>query len=559
MADAAKHVASAAVKLNGRAIEMEHVERIEVRNFVGLPDMATVHIANAEGDEVQSKTPKIGDPVEISLGGVEASSPTAVFTGEVVACEYEFSSKAAMICLRAYDKSHRMHRNRRSATYQDMTLSDVVQKVAAANGLTVGKLDSTATVHPHLQQSMESDLDFVQRLAAMENQEFGVAEGKVFLRKRANGGGKVPTCAWRENAISFKPRVTAAQQHDKVKVQSYDPVQKKSILGEATAPGGIPEIARTVREQSAAFGASELLVADKIATTQAEATTLAQSLMDKLASGSFEAEGIMQGDPAVTAGGTLKLKGFGKQFDGDHQLSSVTHVYGHGDFRTRFAISGRNPRTLTDVMRPKSERDWTTGLVIGIVTNIEDKEKLGRVRVKFAALGDQIESTWARVAAPGAGGGAGMSFLPQVNDEVVVAFEHGDTRRPIVLGALHNTIDKPHASMRGDKDGGSLVVYGRKDAEINVQKQLVIAAKEHMTIKVDRGSGGAGDYKLETADKLEVKAGTTVTLESTGAFTLKSSAGINIESTGPLKLKGATVDIEASATVNVRGSLINLG
>jgi uncharacterized protein involved in type VI secretion and phage assembly len=559
MADAEKHVASAAVRLGGQALEMEHVEKIEVRNFVGLPDMATVQLANPEGDEVAARTPRIGDAVEIRLGGVAASAPSTVFTGEVVACEYEFSTSTAMICLRAYDKSHRMHRNRRSATFQDMTLSDVVGKVAQANGLPVGTVESTPTVHAHLQQSMESDLDFVQRLAAAENHEFGVADGKVFLRRRANGAGPTPTCAWRENALSFKPRVTAAQQHDKVKVSSYDPAQKKTVVGEATTPAGISALAQQVRREGASFGSSELLVADRIVTTQAEAQALAQSVMDKLASGSFEAEGIMHGDPAVKAGGTLALKGFGKQFDGDQHLSAVTHVYGHGDYRTRFSISGRNPRTLTDAMRPKSERDWTSGLVIGLVTNIEDKEQLGRVRVKFTALGDQIESTWARVAGPGAGPGAGMSFLPQVGDEVVVAFEHGDTRRPVVLGALHNAIDKPDEKMRGDKDGGSLVVYGRKDAAINLQKQLVIEAKEHMTLKVGPGPDGRGDHKLDAADAIEIKAGTTITLEGTGAVTIKSSAGINVEAAGPLKLKGATVDIEASATVNVKGSLINLG
>ena len=68
-------------------------------------------------------------------------------------------------------------------------------------------------------------------------------------------------------------------------------------------------------------------------------------------------------------------------------MTSVTHVYGHGDFRTRFAISGRNPRTLSDVMRPKAERDWNAGLVIGLVTNIQDPESLGRVRVQVPDAG----------------------------------------------------------------------------------------------------------------------------------------------------------------------------
>jgi phage protein D/phage baseplate assembly protein gpV len=554
--DAQKHVASASIKVKGARLELEDmdaIEKIEVRNFVGLPDVATIRMADPQGRHVGDPPFFIGDEIEIQLGGIEASSPTSVFSGEVVAFEPEFTHSAALICVRAYDKSHRLHRNRRSATFQDMTLTDVVRKLVGDNALPSGTIESTPTVHPFLQQSMETDLDFINRLAAMENCEFGFSAGKAFLQQRRNGAGAVPTLSWKENAKSFKPRMTAAQQHDKVRVASYDPKSRKAVVGEATEPGAIPGAAKEARDKASSFGASELLVADRIANSADEARTIAQSTLDKLASGSFEADGVMEGDPAVKAGGKLKLAGFGR-FDGEHHLSSVTHVYGHGDFRTRFAISGRNPRTLTDVMRPKAERAWTAGLVVGIVTNINDPESLGRVRVKFPSLGDDIEGGWARVALVGAGKNAGMSFMPQLDDEVVVGFEHGDTRRPVVLGALHNGVDKPHAKMRGDQDGGSLVVYGRKDGEINLQKQLVITAKEHMVIKVD-----SGDYKLEASDKLEVKAGSTIKLESTGEMTLKSTAGITLEASGPLKLKGATVDIEASATVNVKGSLINIG
>jgi uncharacterized protein involved in type VI secretion and phage assembly len=558
---AEKHVASASIKVKGRPLDpedMDHVEKIEVRNFVGLPDMATIRMADPEGRHVTDPPFFIGDEIEIMLGDLEAANPSAVFTGEIVTFEPEFTTAAATIAVRAYDKSHRLHRNRRSATFQDMTLSDVVQKVVAENGLQTGTIDSTSTVHPFLQQSMESDLDFINRLAALENCEFGFAEGRAFLQQQRNGGGTVPTLSWRENVKSFKPRMSAAQQHDKVKVSSYDPVSRKAVVGEATQPGALARAAQEVRDKASTFGASELLVSDRVANTADEARTIAQSTLDKLASGSFEAEGTMEGDPAVKAGGKLKLEGFGR-FDGEHHLTSVTHVYGHGDFRTRFAISGRNPRTLTDVMRPKAERDWTSGLVIGIVTNIQDPESLGRVRVKFPTLGDSIEGIWARIALTGAGPDAGMSFLPQIDDEVVVGFEHGDTRRPVVLGALHNSVDKPHEKMRGQQDGGSLVIYGRQDAEIDLKKQLVIHAKDAMTVTIDGGSDGQGDYKQENAGAFELKAGTTMKIESTGELTIKSSAGITVDATGPLKLKGATVDIEASATVNVKGSLINIG
>jgi uncharacterized protein involved in type VI secretion and phage assembly len=559
---AREHVASASIKVKGAPLkpeDMDHVEKIEVRNFRGLPDMATIRMADPEGKHVSNPPFFIGDEIEIRLGDLTAASPAPVFVGEIVSYEPEFTSASAILSVRAYDKSHRMHRNRRSQTFQDQTVADVVRKVIGQNGLSAGTIDSTSTVHKHLQQSMESDLDFISRLAASENCEVGVSEGKVFLQKQSNGSGPVPTAAWRKNVKSFKPRMTASQQHDKVKVSSYDPAKKQAVVGEATEPGGLSAPAKEARDKGKSFGSSELLVADRIANNPSEAKTLAQSTLDKLASGSFEAEGVMEGDPAVKPGGKLKLEGFGR-FDGEHHLSSVTHVYGHGDFRTRFAISGRNPRTLTDVMRPKNERDWTQGLVIGIVTNNKDPEKLGRVRVKFTALGDNIESTWARIALPGAGKNAGMAFVPMVGDEVVCGFEQGDTRRPVILGAMHNSMDKPHQKMEGDPDGGSLVVYGRKDAEINTQKKLVIAAKEKMELTVE------GDYKLQPSQKIEIKAGSTISIEGTGAITIKSDAtidvkgtNVNVEAAAALKLKGATVDVQGSGPVNIKGAIINIG
>ena len=388
-----KHVASASIKVAGQRLDQQHmdnVEKIEVRNFVGLPDMATIRLTDPEGRLVTDPPFFIGDEIEIALGDVDAAAPSAVFTGEVVTFEPEFTTSAATISVRAYDKSHRLHRNRRSATFQDMTLSDVVQKVVGENGLQAGTIDSTPTVHPFLQQSMESDLDFINRLAALENCEFGVLRGQGVPADAAQRRRRRPDAGVaqeRQVVQAAHERVAAARQGQGLELRPGQPRRRSSARRPSRA--AIPRAAQEVRDKAASFGASELLVSDRVANTADEARTIAQSTLDKLAGGSFEAEGTMDGNPAVKAGGKLKLEGFGRFFDGEHSLTSVTHVYGHGDFRTRFAISGRNPRTLTDVMRPKAERDWGAGgLVIGLVTNIQDPESLGRVRVKFPTLGD---------------------------------------------------------------------------------------------------------------------------------------------------------------------------
>lgn len=83
------------------------------------------------------------------------------------------------------------------------------------------------------------------------------------------------------------------------------------------------------------------------------------------------------------------------------------------------------------------------GLVIGIVTNNQDPDKLGRLKVKFPWLSDEVESDWARAAYPMAGPSRGFWWMPEIDDEVLVGFQHGDPSYPFVIGSLYNGVDKP--------------------------------------------------------------------------------------------------------------------
>ena len=86
--------------------------------------------------------------------------------------------------------------------------------------------------------------------------------------------------------------------------------------------------------------------------------------------------------------------------------------------------------------------DKQNGIVIGLVKSLEDPEDLGRVRVEYPYLGDQ-QSYWARMVSFMAGGDRGARFIPEPQDEVLVAFEQGDPRRPYILGALWSKTDVP--------------------------------------------------------------------------------------------------------------------
>ncbi len=109
---------------------------------------------------------------------------------------------------------------------------------------------------------------------------------------------------------------------------------------------------------------------------------------------------------------------------------------------------------LDAIARPMgadSDRGKIYGAVVGVVSNLADPDSLGRVKLKFPWLKEDDESRWARVVSFMAGPSRGAVFRPEVGDEVLVLFEHGDMRFPYVVGSIWNGTDKPPGE-RGKDD-----------------------------------------------------------------------------------------------------------
>lgn len=202
------------------------------------------------------------------------------------------------------------------------------------------------------------------------------------------------------------------------------------------------------------------------------------------------------------------------------------------------------------------ETERIHGVVIGIVTNNQDPEGLGRVKLRFPWLSSDHESGWARVAAPMAGNDRGFYTLPEVDDEVLVAFEHGRMDYPYVLGALWNGKDKPPAS--NDDGKNNVRVFKSRSGHIvrlddtdGSEKIEIVDAKGKQSLVFDT----AASTITLTADK-------DVVIESkNGMVKLTGKKGVEITAPdGAGKLEsGKDLDIKSSGgQVNVKGSAINL-
>lgn len=203
---------------------------------------------------------------------------------------------------------------------------------------------------------------------------------------------------------------------------------------------------------------------------------------------------------------------------------------------------------------PRRERDaYISGVVVGIVTNNRDPDGMGRIKVRLPALSDTDESNWARIAAPMAGKDRGVYLLPEIDDEVLVAFEHGNPSSPFILGALWNGQDPPPSQNEDGKNDVRVIksrsghVIRLTDKENEEKIEITDSKGNSLTfdtanklIKIDSSQ----DITLSAANgtiKLDAKA---IEIASSGAVTIEAHSSLDMTAaTGAMTLKGNPIDL----------------
>jgi uncharacterized protein involved in type VI secretion and phage assembly len=188
-----------------------------------------------------------------------------------------------------------------------------------------------------------------------------------------------------------------------------------------------------------------------------------------------------------------------------------------------------------------------SGVLVGIVTNNKDPDGLGRVKVRFPSRDSNDESFWARQVSLMAGGNRGTYFLPEVDDEVLVAFENGDIEHPYIIGALWNGKDKPPQS-NSDGKNNVRAIRSRSGHEIlfnddsqGKQEKLVIKTNSGHTITLDDASG---QEKIEIKDK---SGSNSIVINS-------MEKSITIKSDMKLSFKSQMIEIEAQGMMTIKSS-----
>ncbi|MFE9566805.1 VgrG-related protein [Streptomyces sp. NPDC006487] len=598
------------------------VIRVVVDTHRHLPDMFEITFEDEAGLAAQELT--VGHQVEIRSGADPLSSPPLI-RGEITSLEAVCEDMMTYVVVRGYDLSHVLQRARRTRTYVNTKDSDIARRIAAEAKLEIGAVDDTKYVHRHLVQIAQTDWDFLQARARANGFEVGVT-GKKFHFGRAPGAaapaagkkpsglsgtldaaasaagaGAPPVLTFRDNLISFLPRLSAPQAlPTQVEVRTWD--EERTDVVVATAPvqpvtpgpaagkgaaaalaGGLPGAGKL----GGLTGAQDAyLLVDRPVGAGADiavaAEALAMGVAERVGAASAEAEGRSFGDSAIQAGRTVQVEGVPKPFCGDWAVTNARHTFceDEGGYYTEFFVTGGDDRSLPGAA-PARDDDAdrrARGMMCGIVTSVADPTGRNRVKLRLPLLAPDFETDWVRVVQPGGNKGAVM-FVPEVGDEVLVAFEWDDVNRPVVIGGMRNgastlALGGPAVERKGETASvmrrGLVSSSGSRLAFVEIppnrsplmeQSAIVLATQANdMGLTIDKTTGqvqllckpqtgkgknrGAVVITTDGSGTVTIDAGPKGAVNVTGAdISVNASKKLSLQSNGELEIKGAKVKV----------------
>jgi phage protein D/phage baseplate assembly protein gpV len=549
------------------------VEQVVVDDSRTLPDMFMLRFRDPQHEVLEKAGLTLGAKVKIFGGPVGGEAKILLISGEVTGLEAEIDETGTHVVARGYDVTHRLQRGRNTRTFVDTSEGEIVRRIASQAGIDLGEIEDPPTTHALVSQANQSDYDFLRGRAREIGFDLAVRGDKLYFQQpiessSAPAAGTLQTdsplaLVLGANLNAFMPRITAAEQVNEVEVRGWDPDTQQTVLATAQAATTSVTLGDATPATAASSFASEskFVLGDRPLTKSDEVQRVADAVAEQIGSAFAEADGIADGDPTLRAGTAISVAGVGHPFEGRYTVTASRHVIGPGGYRTHFTVSGRQERSLLGLASSgETSGDASAGgapiygVVIGIVSDCDDPQKQGRVKLKLPWLSDDYASDWARIVGAGAGQKRGIAFIPEVNDEVLVAFEQGDVRSPFVLGGLWSgAFELPQS---GDLVNGGAVA--ERVLQSRNGHRIVLSDKDGEEGVTLTSEDGSHSVSIVTSNSGTIEIKTSGTVKITGQSIELKGTSVSIKADSSLDLQGATVNVTGSGPTAIKGSPLAL-
>jgi type VI secretion system secreted protein VgrG len=443
------------LKIDGEPLKDAMISNLEIRQELGEHSWCELEfrLLNQQRPPFESNIGKALEFVVIDVDGSE----TNIFEGFVLQGKLEYELQGDYLArLRGVTKSYLLQLTPEEDYFLKNNLQEVAQKVVKEDGLELQFNATGEMARMSYVQWEETDFDFIKRIADDQGCFVRPTAKGIEIRKGFEDLGH--TLRWHDEYGLLKFTLEGSLGQPSFDGASYDPrtMQSKTFRKVKKSPEFFPETVSGL--VGAVSSQSEQLPSDRlIFDGRAPDLMMYQALLEKESARSIGTKIVGHGqsrDHRLKPGDKVHLTGFSFDAQGDYGLIKVTHRYDlTNGYRNEFTVTPWKDYTAAKPPAPK----FLNGVVSARVMAHNDPRGMGRIQIQYDWM-QEGATAWARMVTPHAGGGRGFMFLPEIGDEVLVAFAHGDPERPYIIGALWNGVDI--APRQGFWDGVGMVAAG---------------------------------------------------------------------------------------------------
>lgn len=553
------------VKVNGEELPddtqimsvrtLNEVNRIPEARFVVMSDRTQVE----DFAELDSGKPALGDKVEISaFYGDDASQ--VLFKGIILAARARLDMRDGVqmefICR---DPAIALTEVRRSVSYVQASDSDIMGQIIGDAGLTA---DVTATSdNPPINLRVDStDWDFLRLLADRNGYVLTIDDSKITAGRPDTGKTETLGVTYGVDVLDIDITTDAHRMVATTQVDAWNEQTQAVVTGSARTP---PELTLGAGATTVKDAAKVLKDRAARATTardleQAELNTYAKARLDRASLAVVQGMVKFQGCGLIHPADMLAIADLGQRFTGKGFVCGVEHRLEDG-FWTTTARLGLPQDWTSDVhgMAGPAATALTTpvhGMQIGVVLAVAgDADGKQRIQVSLPMIGDPPAEVWTRHATPYASSGAGIQFLPEVGDEVVIAFLNADPNAPVIVGSLHN--QKALRPETEEEDNNIKTIVTRSALTVKFDDdQKIITVETPGGHKLTMDDAASSFSMNDMNGNSIVMDASGITLTSDGDVTVTAGGNVTVGATADASVTGNNVTCEAAVGFTGTGS-----
>src|SRR5262245_47607650 len=449
------------LKIDSQILKDAMISRLEIRQ-----DLGSHYWLDAEFRLINQQQPPVASYLGKSIEFIafeEYTAELSIFTGLALEAEMEYELHGGFVArVRGVTNSYKLQLTPEEDYFYGATLKEVAEKVIGEDKLELQfNVDGECAKMNYVQWG-ESDFDFIRRIADDQGCFMRPTPGGVEIRRGFEDTGQ--TLRWHEEHGLSRFSIKGRLGQPALDGSCYDPrtMESRRFSKVKKDPRFFPETAAdmvgAVCEQSQQLPSDRLIFDGRAPKIQSYQAALEKESQRALGS-KITAAGV-SGNVRLRPGDKLRIEGDNFDAQGDYGLISVIHRYDETyGYVNEFAATPWMDYTCAEQPQPNR----MSGVVPARVVAHNDPRKMGRIQIKYDWMSDE-RAAWARMTTPSAGGGRGFMFMPEIGDEVLVAFEHGDPERPYIIGALWNGVDS--APRQGFLDDEAMQAVGGNGAQV---------------------------------------------------------------------------------------------